>query len=77
MEEYDHIFSVYVVEPEGKELGPRLESGDGTWPGGPGYINQTIAEGCRVREIGKYNWPMFSKLVEKDVFTIVSSYLIG
>ena len=67
--------SVYVVEPEGKDLGPCLETGEWAWPGdgGPTYV-KTLAEGCHMREVGPAYWPTFSKLVDKRVFTVVSKY---
>lgn len=45
--------------------------GERLWPN-PNRFLTTIADGIRVQQIGHITWPILLKLVEKDVFTIVS-----
>lgn len=46
-------------------------TGKPLWTGPPTFVD-TIAEGIRVRPIGKKVFPVMLKYVEKDVFSIVS-----
>lgn len=64
---HDFILSDYH---SGNVVGERL------WPNPPQMVD-TIAEGIRLQQLGHLPWLIALKLVEKDVFTVVSEPAFG
>eukprot|EP00298_Acanthocystis_sp_HF-20_P009498 c18340_g1_i1.p1 GENE.c18340_g1_i1~~c18340_g1_i1.p1 ORF type:complete len:327 (+),score=165.88 c18340_g1_i1:41-1021(+) len=67
---------IFAVEPKGKNLEKSLKAGKPMWtPEERSASIDTIADGLRTRPLGELTWPIASKNIESDVFTVSSEQM--
>ncbi|CAG0895626.1 unnamed protein product [Cyprideis torosa] len=66
---------VFLVEPQGKELGKSLKAKVRLWEGENRFLD-TAAESIRSMQVGDLTFPILCELAESDVFTVSDQDMI-